>query len=327
MSINTTSQQNSDSLNQSHLQSQLQLQLQSQIQSQIQSQLQSQPQSQPSIQNFPLTKFLTSKPITKNEHYILARLNHSEFYYLLEVLCNQQNLVHYFQQNTTISSKYSLYKIPLLSSSIPKAEKIMDLCDCQFPISFQHDKNLLFLHCYNPQQLTKIIQTYHQNNRRYLFIPISASNTDGGDGHMMSIVFDIKLHHIYLFDPNGHTDYFDCCDNYGTIIHNHNKVELLLQKYTEELNVFLKKENQFKFQNYLAWNPFDQILNHSIQQKVNGNCVVCTILMTHLLHVTSSNPKSCLEKEYHNLVHRNKYELHELILSYSNTIYELIGGD
>ena len=285
----------------------------------------------PSIQNFPLTQFLASKPITEREHYILARLNHQEFYHLLEILCNQQNLIKYFHKKTTIS-KFSLYKIPLLSSissfeSSVKAEKIMDLCECQFPISFQQDKNHLFLHCYNPQQLAKIISCYSQNNIRYLFIPISASNTDGGDGHMMSLILDLLLNHLYLFDPNGRTEYFDYCDDYGTIIQHHNKVETLLQKYTEEINVFLKNETQLKFQNYLTWNPFNLTLNYGINNKVNGNCVVCTILMTHLLHVTASNPKSCLEKEYYNLVHRNKYELHEIILSYSYTIYELIGGD
>jgi hypothetical protein len=235
----------------------------------------------------------------------IKKLRYDEFEQIINILCDQVS-IHKFKP------KYSLYKIDIVSHKFEHLLNIdTQLHSSEYHTTIQSDMNSLVLHTLSPESFILYTTDNFNKKKRYIYIPMCFSINDLKHGHQTSLIVDTFDFKVYLYDPNGQSNYF-------------NNIHAL--KYLKDLGVNFDKNNQddqrllhsmyfdgtelvdkllcgyFKIisdmigvkYTYIPqdlWNPFNKTLNPKFNNSLidSGHCVITTILILHYLHISQSD--------------------------------------
>jgi len=192
--------------------------------------------------------------------------------------------------------------------------------DNEWVCILQHNLGIIFLDILSHTSFINFINLNKQN--RYLCIPVSLSpefgNTKMG-GHATCLIIDNALEEVYLFDPNGETNYFNYSKTYK-IYRSNEYVNMLFNKYFEDLYYFYNI--RYKFVKNTEYNPSLFVINRVFKENNNnnGNCMIISFLFPHYLLATQNTILNGI-KVFSNL---KNDELLELIKIYYVWFYDLM---
>jgi len=233
----------------------------------------------------------------KNIYKKIVNLEYTEIDNLISYLMNQTKMLGLL--NLTFSS----YKVETVNNNCKSspsglqssvhAELIIKNFnkddDNEWVCILQHNLGIIFLDILSHTSFINFINLNKQN--RYLCIPVSLSpefgNTKMG-GHATCLIIDNALEEVYLFDPNGETNYFNYSKTYK-IYRSNEYVNMLFNKYFEDLYYFYNI--RYKFVKNTEYNPSLFVINRVFKENNNnnnGNCMIISFLFPHYLLSTQN---------------------------------------
>lgn len=121
---------------------------------------------------------------------------------------------------------------------------------------------------------------------RYISIPVLLSpeyNNFKMGGHIVSLIIDNVLEEIYLFDPNGKSNYFNFSKN--KIVKSNNLVNKLFTTYFNDMyNLY---NFNYTFVSNIKSGASSYIINRQLDYKYKkGYCMIIAILLPYYLSIT-----------------------------------------
>ncbi len=283
----------------------------------------------------PLIPYLEQGLCTKSVHSKISKCRHS-------ILENITNFLFDQKSCELVNPSWSTYSVKCKDNSIlsgsfyPTVTNIHEKPKAQLYTSYsekfnkdnwhiivQKENKDLILNTFSIDSLSDFINLNQTNH--YIFIPVSFSPSYSKDklfaGHATCLIIDNYENCVYLFDPNGHTNYFDDSFTYNYYHNGTNELESLFEKYFSDLSDFTGIK--YNFIPVSQWNPRNIGLNKKFngsQVDNGGNCVCISILFFHYLFLTKKSLRKCLE----DLANLNNEQLIQLINDYSVGISQQI---
>lgn len=201
----------------------------------------------------------------------------------------------------TFCPTYTLYKVDIITHLCSHhLDIVTDITD-QYHTTLQATDKLIMLHTLSHSTLILFLSEHKRRLKRYVFLPVMFGHELEKNGHCTSLAFDTFKNKVYFIDPNGMTTYFDKLlidlfdhhnkDALGVflddmIIESEKLVEILFQTYIADLNS--KFDTKFEFVSRQIWNKSKFSVNSPLPTSVigSGHCVISTILINHLLHMS-----------------------------------------
>jgi hypothetical protein len=204
----------------------------------------------------------------------------------------------------SFSPTYTLYKVDIVTHLCSHHLDIVTEISNMYHTTLQATDKLLMLHTLSHSTLILFLSEHQHRLKRYVFLPVMFGHELEKNGHCASLAFDTFENKVYFIDPNGITTYFDrlLIDLFtyhnkdilllplnDIIINTEKLVEILFQTYIADLNS--KFDTKFEFVSKQIWNKSGFSVNKSLSTSVIGvgHCVISTILINHLLHMSQSD--------------------------------------
>jgi len=244
----------------------------------------------------PIAEFIDDNICDKRMKAQLSRLNNGDNEKLLSILCGQKSVTASFPY-------YSLYKYNITTNKFSHHLDVTDDSGDQHSITVQYDHNHFILHILSIESFMFYLSDSSEINdtSRYIFLNVSLSSENREAGHRTCLIIDKQRAESYLYDPNGETTFFNnifaeeatkCGVEYTNDLYfdGHTAINKLFEGYFGDLKERLGTTLKFVPSN--IWNPNRYVLNPSFSSNVligSGHCVITTIMLIHILHLTQEN--------------------------------------
>lgn len=223
--------------------------------------------------------------------------------------------------------EYAIFKINILNKKFSHHLNLHDDSGDDNDFTIQYDEYHLLLNIVTPDSFLHFVSKV---NKRFVFVPLNLSIEGQTSGHQTGIIVDKKIMKIYLYDPNGHTTFFNnifChtakknnCTNVDDLqIDGHDMVDRLMKSYVDELNKF---DAGFEFVSSNIWNPNNKVINKYVNNSIfgNGHCVITTFLFQHYLQLIDTNMMSA----FNEVSSLSQDEIFNLINNYSYCVFQIL---
>ncbi len=253
-----------------------------------------------------ITDFTSNDNYTKNEEKFVKTMDYKKFEQILTIINDQSEIS---------DKQYSLYKQEYLDMKFEYITDVLNTDNLEYHTVIDSTDNCLLLNTLSPQYLTNYI--LDNQNKKYIFLTLNYGSNLSSVAHQSAIMIDNYNKKIYMIDPNGKSDYFDSIFLEKT----HRYVENLLSNYFLELNKF---GLDYKYVHMSSWNSKNIVINRNFNSEYisNGNCVVTTLMLIHLIVMFEINPVDAFIL----LNNLSNDELLYIIKEYSIGIYNILSN-
>ena len=195
--------------------------------------------------------------------------NHTQ---ILNIICDQPCISE---------KKWSMYTANLITGNV---ELFLEYKNPDYQnncvINVQYEDAHISMNLINAKKFGKFLRKSENKN---VFFPILLSVGEGKPSHCAALIIDLKEKKAYMVDPNGNNNYFS--------VHFGRETESLIDKmilmYIEHANALTNIKIEYVPQH--IWNKTTYIINRPLNNALvntGGNCVILTILILHLLHLS-----------------------------------------
>jgi hypothetical protein len=271
-----------------------------------------------------LNEFINKTLCDKSIVDKLQRSTDQDMANILNKLCSQ-SAIQYIQKEIDV------YAIDFEKNKIKNlTRKEMRKIKNKTNICMQSDRKNLLLHIITPKYMTKLL--LEKSDNKYFFIPMTLYDSAKEYSHQVSIIIDKINKKIYLFDPNGHSTYYNNTAIYqyykciGQNVpkdkvnekyqNNHLIIDKLLAHY------FSLVDQEYEYISSQTWNKDSICLNMYYDEKSiigHGHCVAITIMIMHLLFLQNISLEEAIK-----ILGELSIDNRILIIGgYSKTIYDM----